>query len=105
MQLWNGQAQDNQLVELEVKARVSAYAGEVSTRIAVPLAVVKQAMVDTAVQIQEFLLQGDGNEPEGTKKSQATLLVELATEAEIALFHTPDLEPYATIQVGGHAET
>ncbi|MGH9944459.1 MAG: DUF3854 domain-containing protein, partial [Pyrinomonadaceae bacterium] len=37
------------------------------------------------------------------RKSQATVLVELASEAE--LFHTPDGEPYAGIRVGGHLET
>jgi len=35
--------------------------------------------------------------------NQATRLVELAANAE--LFHSPDHEPYATIQVDGHAET
>ena len=35
--------------------------------------------------------------------SQATLLVEMAADAE--LFHTPDKETYATVQIGGHKET
>ena len=37
------------------------------------------------------------------RKSQATILVELAIEA--SLFHTPDGEEYASIEVKGHLET
>lgn len=37
------------------------------------------------------------------RKSQATRLVELASDAE--LFHTPDDEPYASLEVLGHLET
>jgi hypothetical protein len=38
----------------------------------------------------------------GGKQSQSTLIVELATDAE--LFHTPDGEAFATVQVGEHHE-
>lgn len=37
------------------------------------------------------------------KPSQATLLVQLADNAE--LFHTPDQDTYATVTIGGHKET
>ncbi|HKC63803.1 MAG TPA: DUF3854 domain-containing protein, partial [Pyrinomonadaceae bacterium] len=37
------------------------------------------------------------------RKSQATILVELAQDAE--LFHTEDFKPFATITVGSHRET
>ena len=37
------------------------------------------------------------------RKSQATILVELARDAE--LFHTEDFKPFATITVGNHRET
>lgn len=37
------------------------------------------------------------------RKSQATILVELASDVE--LFHTPEGEPYATVDVGEHYET
>lgn len=37
------------------------------------------------------------------RKSQATILVELATEAN--LFHTPDGEEYASVEIKGHLET
>lgn len=43
----------------------------------------------------------DGEKPE--RKSQATMLVELACDAE--LFHTSEGEPYATIPVNEHRET
>jgi len=37
------------------------------------------------------------------RKSQATILVELASEAEF--FHTADNEAYASVEIGGHLET
>jgi hypothetical protein len=37
------------------------------------------------------------------RKSQATILVELAGDAE--LFRTPEGEPYASVEIGGHTET
>ena len=37
------------------------------------------------------------------RKSQATILVELARDAE--LFHTEDFKPFATITIGNHRET
>jgi hypothetical protein len=42
-------------------------------------------------------------EPARERKSQATLLVELAADAE--LFHTPEGDAYATIPIDGHRET
>ena len=39
------------------------------------------------------------------RKSVATRLVEMATDAGVELFHTPDGVPYATAPVAGHAET
>lgn len=43
------------------------------------------------------------SEAQAERKSQATKLVELASEVE--LFHTPDGEPYAGFEVNGHIET
>jgi len=43
------------------------------------------------------------SEAKAERKSQATKLVELASEVE--LFHTPDGEPYASFEVSGHIET
>ncbi|MEX2013931.1 MAG: hypothetical protein WD896_01085, partial [Parcubacteria group bacterium] len=40
---------------------------------------------------------------DGKSESQATLLVQLAADAQ--LFHTPDGEAYATLEVDGHNET
>jgi hypothetical protein len=44
-----------------------------------------------------------GGEAKKQKPSQAQILLQLASDAE--LFHTPDQESYATFPVGGHAET
>ncbi len=46
--------------------------------------------------------QRDGD-AKRSRKSQATELVELA--ADLELFHTPDLMPYASMPVGDHLET
>src|ERR1044072_9214512 len=46
---------------------------------------------------------GQPSETKSERKSQATKLVELASEVE--LFHTPDGEPYASCEVSGHLET
>jgi hypothetical protein len=43
------------------------------------------------------------SEAQAERKSQATKLVELASEVE--LFHTQDGEPYASFEVSGHVET
>jgi len=45
----------------------------------------------------------DGAADEKPKRSQATILLELAGDAE--LFHTPDGDAYADITVNGHRET
>jgi len=51
--------------------------------------------------------KSDKDSSHGSKKSQATQLVELATTAHIELFHTPgvDGDGFATIPVGDHRET
>src|SRR2546421_8513964 len=47
-------------------------------------------------------MEADGQEE---SQSQATRLVAMATNAGVELFHTPEDEPYATIEVDGHKET
>ncbi|MCH7485270.1 MAG: hypothetical protein IIA90_09025, partial [Chloroflexi bacterium] len=39
------------------------------------------------------------------KKSQATIMTELAIESGAVLFHTPEFKEYAALQVDGHVET
>jgi hypothetical protein len=51
----------------------------------------------------EGALRAAESRTEGERESQATLLVQLAAEAE--LFHTRDQDAFATYPIGGHRET
>jgi hypothetical protein len=109
VQLWNGQSQDQTLVNLEQEdgeQGTAAYIRKVAARIAVEHEALRQALVDLAGMLQEILSHGEEDgEPEEKKLSQATLLVHLALDAGVELFHTEDLDAYATIPVDEHQET
>ncbi|MBA2276202.1 MAG: hypothetical protein H0W06_00435 [Chloroflexia bacterium] len=59
---------------------------------------------DDAPQPRSGDEQGEG-EDRAPRRSQATILVELAEETTAEFFHTPQGEMYATIPVGTHRET
>lgn len=63
-----------------------------------------QALARLTIAVEGTLRQMD-EEGEGKSPSQATRLVALALDVGAELFHAPDGEAYASIKVGGHAET
>jgi hypothetical protein len=64
---------------------------------------IAKALIALAAAVEGALRQ-QGEAKDG-QASQATQLVTLALDAGAALFHTPDSEAYATIEVDGHKET
>ena len=66
------------------------------------------AALDTSVQTEiESLLAASDDEESGDdtgRKSQATKLVDLALEAEVEFFHTPQDEEFSTITIDGRQE-
>jgi hypothetical protein len=60
--------------------------------------------VDGLMRLATTDLSGDDEqEAKPARRSQATILIELATDAE--LFHSPDGDAYATVRCGEHLET
>jgi hypothetical protein len=82
------------------QALVTAFAGSAS----LDEAEVLKALVQLTVAVEGVLRQiGAADQEEG--QSQATLLVSLAMGAGAELFHSPEGDAYATIDVEGHRET
>jgi hypothetical protein len=65
---------------------------------------VTKALLQLTVAVEGILRQMDAQGQAGTD-SQATRLVTLATSAGVELFHTPEGEAYATVEVDRHSET
>jgi hypothetical protein len=59
-------------------------------------------VVNTVPELEARQISPDSGDAAGQRKSHATALVELATTAD--LFHTPDGEAYAGIEVADHRE-
>src|SRR5688500_10780006 len=53
----------------------------------------------------EAATEAPAGEQQQPRKSQATLLVDIAVGAGFELCHTPEGEAYATVDVGAHRET
>ena len=62
-----------------------------------------QTLNDDTPQSAAAVAPDEPAEGKAGRKSQATILVELTSDVE--LFHTPEGEPYATVDVGEHFET
>jgi hypothetical protein len=68
------------------------------------MALVKGLIKELQQRRSEADQQSDDDNPDdGGKKSQATQLVDLATDCE--LWHTPEGNPFVTIEAEGHKET
>src|SRR5262249_54560636 len=68
--------------------------------------VLRSLMCASAPQTQvEGILRQMAAQGQEESQSQATRLVALATNAGVELFHTPEGDSYATIEVDGHRET
>jgi hypothetical protein len=81
-----------------------AFAAVVAFRVKLPAAAIEAKLLELLTGI-EARLREQHDDAQEAKASQATRLVELALEAGVTLFHTPDGDAYATMAVDGHQET
>lgn len=109
VQLWNGELKEiQQLVLADPKSR-SNFAQQIAEKGGFEPEQVASALLTLAGSVESVLHQMAQEAKERAEEraqerdSHATRLVELASEAE--LFHNPDGEPFATIEMIGHRET
>jgi len=102
--LFNGTAQACRTLAVGDAAEQQAVATEFAAMMGVEAAAVTQALVQLAVAVEGILRQMEA-QGIAEDESQATCLVGLARTAGATLFHTPEGEAYATIEVDGHQET
>jgi hypothetical protein len=102
--LFNGTAQACRTLAVGDLVEQQAVAAEFAGIVGLEAFAVTHALVQLAVVVEAILRQMDADgQAEG--QSQATRLVTLAIDAGVELFHTPEGDPYATIEVDGHKET
>jgi hypothetical protein len=100
--LFNGKPQANRTIDL---GNTDAQDGLIANFAAVsqlPEPTLTRAFAEMVVAIEDALRQLDRDDG---KPSQSTRLVELAVDAGAELFHTPEGNGYASIDVDGHKET
>jgi hypothetical protein len=102
--LFNGTAQACQTLVLGDPTAQQALSTAVAALVGLTPQEVTQALVKLAVDVEGILRQMDA-QGQAETQSQATRLVTLATDAGVELFHTPEGDAYATIEVDGHKET
>jgi len=97
--LFNGTAQACRTLAVGDLVEQQAVAAEFAGIVGLEAFAVTHALVQLAVVVEAILRQMDADgQAEG--QSQATRLVTLAIDAGVELFHTPEGDPYATIEVG-----
>lgn len=102
--LFNGTPHACQTLALGDPAAQQALAATWAGRVGVAAPEVTTALVKLIVAVEGVLRQMDAaGEPAG--QSQATTLAALGLGAGAELFHSPEGEGYATIEVEGHRET
>jgi hypothetical protein len=102
--LFNGKPQACQTLPLGDPAAQQALATAFAWTAGISAVEVTRALVELIVAVEGVLRQMDAaGQEEG--QSQATLLVSLAMGAGAELFHSPEGNAYATIDVDGHRET
>ena len=102
--LFNGTAQACRTLAMGDVAEQQAVAAAFAGLVGLEVSVVIQALMQLAVAVEGILRQMEAQgQAEG--QSQATRLVALAIDAGVELFHTPEGEAYATMEVDGHTET
>lgn len=102
--LFNGTAQACQTLALGDPAAQQALAATAAGLAGLAVPDVAKALVQLANAVEGILRQMAAQGQTGAD-SQATRLVTLATNAGRELFHTPEGEAYAMIEVDGHQET
>jgi hypothetical protein len=102
--LFNGTPHACQTLALGDPSAQQTFAGTVAGLVGLAAAEVTLALMKLTVAVEGILRRMDATSQEESQ-SQATRLVTLATNAGVALFHTPKGEAYATIEVDGHHET
>ena len=102
--LFNGTPHAQQTLVLGDPAAQQTLTTTITWHVGLTAPEVTKALVQLAVAVEGVLrqMETDGQEE---SQSQATRLVAMATNAGVELFHTPEDEPYATIEVDGHKET
>ncbi len=103
--LCNGTAQACQTLVVGDPAAQQALAAAFAGIAGVEASVVIQALMQLVVAVEGVLRQMDAQGQATAHPSQSTRLVTLATNAGVELFHTPESDAYATIEVDGHKET
>jgi hypothetical protein len=98
--LFNGRPHAWQTLALGDPTAQQALAATYAAVVGVAASDVTTALMKLAVAVEGVLRQMDAD-----GQSQATRLVALATNASVKLFHTPEGDAYATIDVDGHQET
>ena len=76
---------------------------ELSNHVNLPEEVIDKALLKINANLTPMLASLPADDAQGGRPSQATQLVELAQDAE--LFHTPEGDAYATVEVNNHKET
>jgi hypothetical protein len=104
VQAVNGAVQEYASVPLAQPAKRTAFAARVAQRVGVPSETVDHALLELLNAIEGMLRTGEAQATE-EHQSQATRLVDLVTTAGAQLFHTPEGDGYATIEVESHKET
>jgi len=104
LHLWNGKAEAVKTLLLTDVEALARFADSITAKVSLDAGVITNTLLQLVVAMEAALRQREG---QGAEKgpSQATRLVELALEAGVELFHTPDGEAYATVAGKGHRET
>jgi hypothetical protein len=100
--LFNGTAQRFRTVALADSAAQQALAGEFAALTGLTPEDIAHAFAALVVAVEGGLRQ---DTQDAKAPAQATRLVEMALDAGVELFHTPDGEAYGTIAVDSHYET
>jgi hypothetical protein len=102
--LFNGTAQACQTLPLGDPAAQQALTTAFAGLVGITASEVTHALMQLAIAVEGILRQME-TQGQAESQSQATRLVTLATDAGVELFHTPEGEAYATMEVDGHLET
>lgn len=103
VQIFNGTVVHADSLRLGQRSARQRFTKALLNHAAIDGSVVDMALLKLNANLEPMLIGAPPDNSRSPIPSQATQLVELAHDAE--LFHTPDGEVYATIQVGDHKET
>jgi hypothetical protein len=102
--LFNGTAQACQTLVLGDPTAQQVLVTAFAPIVGLTVQEVTQALIHLTMAVEGVVRQMEAQQA-ADSPSQATRLVTLATDAGVELFHTPEGEAYATIEVDGHHET